>query len=364
MAKKLRPKRISKRTPRRIPKESRRETFPVAQKDETRYEAEVLEGLVPFAARELEGLGVQIAARDSTSIQFHVSGNAERLKRLRTVVAVYRLEFFNVPRPKALLGHEHFSRLLGAVEEVKKQDTFASFRFSAAGSESAVFSRLAESIEKEAGLRYDTEVGDLLVRVRKVRAGWEVLLRTTARPLSSRPWRVCNLAGGLNATLAAAMVELVRVNPKDRFFNAMCGSGTLLIERGSSRASQLIGCDVSAEALACAQENVQASGHSGIELLHADATNLPFEDASFDVVMVDVPWGDAVGSHEENAALYPAFLEEMARIAAPGARLAVLTHDIRLFEKVLTSFNVWRRQDTVRVFHGGHYPRIYLFTRT
>ncbi len=190
-----------------------------------------------------------------------------------------------------------------------------------------------------------------------------MLLRTTARPLSSRPWRVCNLAGGLNATLAAAMVELVGVNPKDRFFNAMCGSGTLLIERGLSQASQLIGCDVSAEALACAQENVQASGYSGIELVQADVTQLPFTDASFDVIVADVPWGDAVGSHKENAALYPAFLEEMTRIAAPGARFAVLTHEIKLFEKVLADFDTWQLRDTVRVFHGGHYPRIYLFVK-
>ena len=192
-----------------------------------------------------------------------------------------------------------------------------------------------------------------------------MLVRTTARPLSSRPWRVCNLAGGLNATLAAAVIELVGISPEDRFFNAMCGSGTLLIERRlSGRAARLVGCDVSGEALACADKNVRAGRLADIELVRADATASPFDDASFDVIVADVPWGDAVGTHEGNAALYPAFLEEAARLAAPGARLAVLTHEIRLFERVLGEFGkVWRLEETVRVFHGGHYPRVYVFVR-
>ena len=280
------------------------------------------------------------------------------------VVAVYRLETFSVPRPKALLGHQHLTRLLQNIEEVRKEAAFTSFRFSAAGSDSAVFMRLAEEIHKETGLHHDAEEGDLLLRLRRSQKGWELLLRTTPRPLSSRPWRVCNLSGGLNATLAAAMVALVGVKSQDRFFNPMCGSGTLLIERRSrGQAARLVGCDISGEALTCSEENVQASHLSGIELLRADATSLPFESASFDVIVADVPWGDAVGTHRDNAALYPAFLTEMARVAAPGARLAVLTHEIKLFEKVLSDFKEWQLRDTVRVFHGGHYPRVYLLAR-
>ena len=255
-------------------------------------------------------------------------------------------------------------RLLQIIEEVRKDATFTSFRFSAAGRDSAVFARLAEEIQKATGLHHDAEEGDLLLRIRKAKESWDVLVRTTPRPLSSRPWRVCNLSGGLNATLAAGMVALVGVDSKDRFFNPMCGSGTLLIERRSrGQAAQLIGCDISGEALACSEENIGSSRLSGIELLQADATSLPFENASFDVIVADVPWGDAVGTHKDNAALYPAFLTEMTRVAAPGARLAVLTHEIRLFEKVLSDSKEWQLKNTVRVFHGGHYPRVYLLTR-
>ena len=364
MAKRLRPKRLSKRASER----KKRGSSSVVQKNGAQtYEAEVLEGLVPFAVRELKEVeSLRIISKDDTSVQFRFSGSPKVLHKLRMVVAVYRLEPFPVPRPKALLGHEHLTRLLSVIEEVKKRDGFSSFRIGAAGSGSAVFARLAQEVENRVNLRYDPEEGDLLLRVRKSKEGWEILLRTSHRPLSSRPWRVCNLAGGLNATLAAAMAELVGTKPQDRFFNAMCGSGTLLIERGlRDHAAQLVGCDIRGEALECSEENIRASNLSNIQLLQADATRLPFEDVSFDVIVADVPWGNAVGTHEGNAALYPAFLEEAARIAAAGARLAVLTHEIKLFEKVLRDFEeVWRLQNEVRVFHGGHYPRIYLFTRT
>ena len=362
MAKRLRPKRLPKRTSR----EQQRSPSSVEQNDARLYEAEVLEGLVPLAERQLKEVSsLQVISKDPTSLQFRFSGNPQRLQKLRLVIAVYRLESFAVPRPKALLGHEHLTRFFRIIEEVQKQDAFSSFRFSAAGSDSAVFTRLAQEVEKATGLRHDAQEGDLLLRVRKSDKGWEILLRTTSRPLSSRPWRICNLAGGLNATLAAAMIEMVGVKPKDRFFNAMCGSGTLLIERGlRGQTVQLVGCDISGEALACSRENIRESNLAPIDLLQADATALPFSDSSFDVIVADVPWGDAVGTHKGNAALYPAFLEEAARIAAPKARLAVLTHEIKLFEKILKDFReVWRLRESVRVFHGGHYPRIYLFTK-
>ena len=38
--------------------------------------------------------------------------------------------------------------------------------------------------------------------------GWEALVRLTPRPLSARPWRVCNLPGALDATAAHAMARL------------------------------------------------------------------------------------------------------------------------------------------------------------
>jgi tRNA (guanine6-N2)-methyltransferase len=330
-------------------------------------DVEYLPGLESFVQAELKNYGIHTTQqRNKETLRFNYQGDVKKLFGLRRVVAVYSVLEFPIPRPKALLGDEHLRRLVQAVENVKAlhpSNSFTSFRFSAAGSDSSVFQKLSETLSQRLHLPYDAKEGNLLFVVRPSEEGWEVAIRLTPRPLSARSWRVCNLEGGLNATLAVVMNDLAEIKPTDRYLNAMCGSGTLLIEQALARkTSKLIGCDISKRALECASQNIKASGFAGIEVLEADATQLPFAENSFDVVTADVPWGDAVGSHEGNAKLYPAFLQEMARVTTPTARLVVLTHELKLFEKVLSA-SVWQIKTRHRVFHGGHYPNIYLLVK-
>ena len=196
-------------------------------------------------------------------------------------------------------------------------------------------------------------------------SGWELLTRISPRPLSVRPWRVHNMDGALNATIAAVMIEMTSPRPNDRFFNLMCGSGTLLIERLlRCPARAAIGCDIDAAALASAKENLRASKLSSpVELLEMDATALQFPANTFNAICADLPWGQLVGSHQHNADLYPQVLAEAARVATPRARLVLLTHEIKLFENVLQDCTEWTLQDVVKIFQGGLHPRIYLFQK-
>ncbi len=330
------------------------------------FEAEALPGLEPFVEAELERLAeVSQCRAEEGSVRFSFAGEPSALKVLRTAVAVYACVYFAVPRPKALLGHEHLARLLREVKRVQESDTFSSFRFGAAGEGSGVLTRLGETLARETGLRFDPEAGELLVRLRRADrgAGWEALLRLTPRPLSARGWRVCNLEGGLNAGVAAAMLALAEVRAGDRLLNAMCGSGTLAIEQGlQGPTARLLACDLDPEALGCTRANAAAAGVA-VEVLHADATRLPLGDGCFEVIVADPPWGDAVGTHGGNALLYPAFLLEAARVTVPGGRLVLLTHELRLFERTLQAQTAWEPVRSVRVFHGGHYPRIWLLKR-
>lgn len=337
------------------------------------FEAEVLPGLEPFAVSELRGVpGMRRLQQAEGAVRFGFSGETSRLRQLHTVVAVYACLHFSVPRPKALLGHEHLTRLLASVGalvalqgSVPHEAAFSSFRFGAAGEGSGVLTRLAEVLAQGTGLEYDPEGGELLIRLRPAGGapGWEVLLRLTPRPLSARRWRVCNRAGGLNAGVAAAMLALAEVRASERLLNAMCGSGTLAIEQALRLPpARLLGCDLDPDALECTRANAAAAGVH-VELLQADAVHLPLPDASLDVIVADPPWGDAVGSHGGNRSLYPAFLREAARLGAPGARFVLLTHELKLFEQTLTEQLEWEPLRSVQVFHGGHRPRIYLLKR-
>lgn len=323
------------------------------------YELEVLGGLEFVAETELDTVPL---ARDRRGLRFWYPGDPERLTRLRSAVAVYRIRVWDVPRPRGLLGNQQFGELTEFLQEVVRVGGHRSFRLSAAGKESSVMQRLADDLERALNLPYDADEGDLLIRLRPETGGpgWEVLARITPRPLSARSWRECNMSGGLNATIAYAAHKLAGQRDNDRIFNPMCGSGTLLIERAlMGPYDAMVGVDLSAQAVACARTNIRAARRD-IEVAQVDALHTGLPARSFDLIIADLPWGDAIGDHQANADLYPRFLEEMHRLTSRQGRLCVLTHEIRLFEHLLLEHEKWHARELFQVYSGGHHPKAYL----
>lgn len=342
----------------------------------TLMEVEVLPGLKPFALQELKrvfGAKVELLeGRSETDIPLYYTGSPADLHQLRLVVATYLVLHFDIPRPKALLGHEHFSRLTGQIDRVRGMNSkgaFSTFRFSAAGKWSNVFERLRDSLADHTHLVNTPDEADLLLRVRPAKtrsSGWEVLIRTTPLPLSKRPWRKVNLEGALNATIAAAMVEMTQPTSQDAYFNLMCGSGTLLIERAAwGPATAIAGNDNDPGVLEIADVNIQAAGYQDeIELLMMDIHSLELPDGVVDVITVDPPWGQVIGTARLVDELYPPILREAGRIAAPECRMVAISHAINAFDQALIdAADIWKLEETIRVFQGGLHPRIYRLTR-
>jgi tRNA (guanine6-N2)-methyltransferase len=339
-------------------------------------EAEVIEGLEEIARQEIAVLlskrvELRRPAGDQPGIiRFTYTGGLRALLRFRTVQAVYTVHRFDIPRPRSLLGDEHMRRLLGeiaAVRAVHPPEAFQSLHISAAGAESSVMLRLRDLLAERTGLRPDADEGDLVLRLRRMasRPGWEVLLRISPRPLATRPWRVCNMEGALNATLAHAMILMTDPTPHDVFLNLACGSGTLLVERlNYAPARQALGCDTNPETLDCARQNIAAAGLANRAQLHDwDARALPLPDASVDALCADLPFGHLVGSHEENLTLYPAIINEAGRVARPGGLAVIISHEIRLMESLLEDSPLWDSLAALRVNQGGLNPRIFVLRR-
>jgi SAM-dependent methyltransferase len=119
------------------------------------------------------------------------------------------------------------------------------------------------------------------------------------------------LIGESTADERRTALELLELGPGDRVLDVGCGPGNF--SRAFARVGgRVVGLDASATMLA---EAVRAGG--GVEYVRGDAADLPFRDASFDAVCCF-------------AALY--FIEqplraiaEMARVLAPGGRIALLS---------------------------------------
>lgn len=339
-------------------------------------EVEVTEGLESVTVEELrerfgKAVGVlpQIRAGE---ILFTYSGQLSGLRNLQTAYAVYVIYSYAVPRPRALLGDAHFRRLLEQIDLARElsPDAFRTFSIAAAGSETAVMTRLKSEIAARTGLQLADDKGDLLIRIRPFQDTWQTLIRLSARPLVTRPWRACNWQGALNAATAQAMIRLAENHSDDVYLNLGSGSGTLLIERLKlSPAKLLIGIDNDIDALNCAEANIGASaGMIGrrsppIILLRGDMQALPLANASIDQVIADLPFGQLTGSHAVNLELYPRMLNETARVIRPRGQFTLVTHEMRLMDRLLRKTNAWHLEQSIQINLRGLHPKVYVLRR-
>jgi demethylmenaquinone methyltransferase/2-methoxy-6-polyprenyl-1,4-benzoquinol methylase len=130
---------------------------------------------------------------------------------------------------------------------------------------------------------------------------------------------------GLHRRWKRALVKMAAVQPGDRALDVCCGTGDVAFALRESGA-EVTALDFSAAMLAVAQLRAPCGCSGGlrppgnapppVQFLRGDALRLPFPGESFDVVTV------AYGLR--NLADWERGLEEMWRVAKPGARLLVL----------------------------------------
>jgi SAM-dependent methyltransferase len=118
----------------------------------------------------------------------------------------------------------------------------------------------------------------------------------------------------LIATAGAAAVEAGGVGEGDEVLDVACGAGNATIPAAKTGAT-VTGLDLTPELLEAARA---AAADAGVEIdwVEGDAEQLPFEDASFDVVL-SVFGSMFAPDHRVTAG-------EMARVLRPGGRLAAL----------------------------------------
>lgn len=123
---------------------------------------------------------------------------------------------------------------------------------------------------------------------------------------------------GLHRLWKRRVVSLAQIKNGDRALDLCCGTGDIsfALARGGAETT---GLDFSAQMLDVAAQRQSANSKSitqSVKFLQGDAQQLPFPENSFDVV--------TVGYGLRNLTSWECGLDEMLRVAKPGARLIVL----------------------------------------
>ena len=121
--------------------------------------------------------------------------------------------------------------------------------------------------------------------------------------------------------VAARLVSHAKVQPGKRVLDVACGTGVVAVT-AARRGATATGLDLTPQLLERARENAEIAGVA-IPWHDGDAENLPFDDASFDVVLSQ--FGHIFAPRPAVA------LAEMLRVLKPGGTIAFATWPPELF---------------------------------
>lgn len=192
-------------------------------------------------------------------------------------------------------------------------------------STAAIKQRVAAAITASHGWQYtpDDAEADLNVRLFMDHDTAYVGVRLGDKPLHRRAYKNTHVRGSLKPPVAFALLTLARAAPDARLLDPCCGAGTILIE-GARLGATVLGGDLAPDALAAAQENIQAAGVS-VPLGRWNACRSPLANASVDGVVSNPPWGRAVAAGVDVGAFYRHLCAEIRRVLRPDGHIVLLT---------------------------------------
>lgn len=117
------------------------------------------------------------------------------------------------------------------------------------------------------------------------------------------------MSGGMDRIWQKAMCAAVAAHPGERVLDLAAGTGASSAALARSGA-EVVACDLSAGMIEVGRQR-----HPDLDFVQGDATDLDFEDNSFDAVTISYGLRNVVDT--EGA------LREMARVTRPGGRLVV-----------------------------------------
>jgi ubiquinone/menaquinone biosynthesis methyltransferase len=155
------------------------------------------------------------------------------------------------------------------------------------------------------------------------------------------------LSFGQDPRWRAALVDAVKARPGERILDVATGTGMVAAALARRYGAEVVGLDQSPEMLAAARARIERSPALRVTLVEGEAERLPFADGEFD----HLTFTYLLRYVEDPAAT----LRELARVLAPGGRIASLEFGVPSREPWRA---LWRAYtaDLARVVRGRALP--------
>lgn len=285
-------------------------------------------------------------------------------KHLRSIVRAYIVSCNKKYNPSYISNHKSILKdLMGMViEDDEKQ--FKSFKISCSGPDSPEVRDIAKYIHETYEIS-EREEADLKIHIVKHKESWEIGAQVTPRPLSARTYRVVNMSGAMDSTIAYAVNSLCGLEQKTSYLNIFLGSATLLIEAGQCypNLERLIGFDNDKGRLSLAIQNIKkADLVKKIQIKEADIFDEP-NLGKFDAITADLPFGMSISKGEDLEKLYQHFIEYCENALNEKGKLVVYTSEHKILEEIIpeSKFIIVKTLDLKFTTSVGSYLRPKIF---
>jgi tRNA (guanine6-N2)-methyltransferase len=316
------------------------------------------EGLGEVTLKELKLRKIQYKKHSLLNVKNHdgivitvTPDQLHELYKLRTVEDIFLLilqdkDLYHISHLKALIPHDFKETILQSLKYIrnKKKKTGTNFYlFVKQDKDYGIYRKevagyLSHYITSHFRKWTYREPADIEIWGFYSRAKISFGLRLTTKIFRQRTYREEEMIGSLRPLFAAGLVLLSNPQSTDTFLDPMCGSGTILIERGDfSSALEITGCDINEDAIRLAEANIQnAKLKIPVNLVHKDSLKPDLIEtlpSTFTKIVSNLPFGKKFSSQSDILSLYTKALKNWSQLLAPQGTITLLTPNLDQIKK-------------------------------
>lgn len=257
------------------------------------------------------------------------------IKCLRSVARAFVVVQDSKYNPFYISNHKSILGDLASLVLSGNENKFKSFKITCAGSDSSEVRGIAKYIQETYGLM-EKENADMKIHIIKPGEIWEIGIQITPRPLSVRDYKVRNMSGAMDPTVAYAVNSFCELEKVKSYLNVFSGSATLLIEAAQCypNLERLVGFDNDKKHLSLAIQNIKkAELIKTIQLKEGDIFDKP-DLGKFDVITSDLPFGMSISKDEDLEKLYRCFVEYCGGVLYKDGKLVVYTSEHEILKDI------------------------------